>query len=136
MISRDTGVRVCSIANFAGGKATPDRRANMGYFFKKANRPTGWAVGVITEDQRPVVAYDCQSCHTQTYFDLTGNGAVPVARCCVRAEKFPPAHYDHLKLKPRWAAEPMEGAAVHPRMGVAELLHKLRAISRGDFFAR
>jgi hypothetical protein len=107
----------------------------MGYFSKAANKPTGWAVGFITEDQRPVATYSCEYCHTQTHFDLNGNGVAPVARCCFHAEPFPLAHYDHLRLKPRWAAEPKEGTSAHARMGVKELLHKIRAISRGDFFA-
>jgi hypothetical protein len=95
---------------------------------------SGWTIGFITEDKRPVATYDCKGCHTKTYFDCPGNGAVLVARCCVKAEPFPPSMYDHLSLKPKWAPVPAEGT--HAGLGIRALLHKIRAISRGDFFAR
>jgi hypothetical protein len=59
-----------------------------------------WAVDFITEDKFPTAVYRCPCCRTITYFDLNGNGAVPVARCCGSAQPFPLEHYAHLKLKP------------------------------------
>lgn len=70
-------------------------------------KQAGWTIGFITEDQRPVAEYSCPHCHTDTYFELTGNGKVPDPKCCIRCEPFPLQHYDHLRKKPEWTARPM-----------------------------
>ena|ERR1700735_1349109 len=72
----------------------------------------GWKVDTITEDKRPTAIYRCASCHTDTYFDLSGNGKVPDPKCCTNREPFPVEFYPHLSLRPKPAAMPWQAVTI------------------------
>jgi hypothetical protein len=67
-----------------------------------------WRIGFFGEDIRPSATYQCPACHTVTYFDLVGDGAVPDPKCCIAREPFPLDLYDHLRKKLKRAPVPTE----------------------------
>lgn len=48
-----------------------------------------WLIGWFDNSRRPFARHTCGGCGYQMYFDLTGDGQVPVAHCCAKAAPYP-----------------------------------------------
>jgi hypothetical protein len=80
-----------------------------------------WEISIDGERQFPTAELDCPHCHQKWTFPLIGDGQIPMARCCPKAEPYPTKFrefWEHLSRK----ALPVTEAQAIKKEGI-QVLH-------------